>query len=313
MKKQLAIKGHEYRGNEVIEILKMLGGKNNGKWHGNSINMFYFVDEKGFIDGLDTWNDRNIEFDVFTLEKFLEKFPYKVGDKIINDNYSGYGIITTMVWDGDDCCVKYRVEFEDFGVIEWFKYNKIKISDVRGYICDNDQLHELCVSKLSTLMIDSEVCKDEVEIVLNGYEIETRGDKTFAIKKKPKYPITYEECCKVLGSDPSRIMVISNHKDMIHEENKHCSEMYNLYQLLICRDAYWKIAGKQMGLSKSWDPDWEKSDSGYVYCIVNKCNNIGVTCEWLKNNYILSFPTTEMRDAFYESFKDLIEKCKNLL
>ena len=68
-----------------------------------------------------------------------------------------------------------------------------------------------------------------------------------------------------------------------------------------------------MGLSKSWYPDWEKSDSGYVYCIVNKCNNIGVTCEWLKNNYILSFPTTEMRDAFYESFKDLIEKCKKLL
>ena len=26
-----------------------------------------------------------------------------------------------------------------------------------------------------------------------------------------------------------------------------------------------------------------------------------------------AFPTAEMRDAFYESFKDLIEKCKKLL
>ena len=27
----------------------------------------------------------------------------------------------------------------------------------------------------------------------------------------------------------------------------------------------------------------------------------------------LSFPTEEMRDAFYENFKDLIEQCKELL
>jgi hypothetical protein len=28
---------------------------------------------------------------------------------------------------------------------------------------------------------------------------------------------------------------------------------------------------------------------------------------------ILLFPTEEMRDAFYENFKDLIEKCKEFL
>jgi hypothetical protein len=30
-------------------------------------------------------------------------------------------------------------------------------------------------------------------------------------------------------------------------------------------------------------------------------------------NHILVFPTAEMRDAFYENFKDLIESCKELL
>ena len=30
-------------------------------------------------------------------------------------------------------------------------------------------------------------------------------------------------------------------------------------------------------------------------------------------NHILSFPTEEMRDAFYENFKDLIELCKEFL
>ena len=84
-------------------------------------------------------------------------------------------------------------------------------------------------------------------------------------------------------------------------------------ELLICRDAYWKIAGEQMGLGKPWELDWENSDGGYRYCIVNRCNNIGLTCEWLGENYILSFPTAEIRDAFYENFKDLIENCKELL
>ena len=30
-------------------------------------------------------------------------------------------------------------------------------------------------------------------------------------------------------------------------------------------------------------------------------------------NSILSFPTEEMRDEFYNNFKDLIEQCKELL
>ena len=30
-------------------------------------------------------------------------------------------------------------------------------------------------------------------------------------------------------------------------------------------------------------------------------------------NYLLDFSTEEMRDAFYENFKDLIEVCKELL
>lgn len=307
MKKQLAIKGHENRGTEVISILQMLGGKNNSKynWNGNSIDIFYFVDEKGFIDGLNTWNDRNIEFDVFTLEKFLEKYPYKVGDKVINDNYSGYGIITEMVWDCDDCCVKYCVKYENFGEIVWHKYNEIKISDVRGYICDNDPLHELCVSKLSTLMIDSEVCADEVEIVLNGYEIVIKDGKTYAVKKKPKYPKTYEECCGVLGMtyDFPDIKMVSIEEYYLYSE---------FIQLIRCRDAYWKIAGEQMGLGESWKPSYTSLVNN-EYFTIHTFNNEIIKSGTSHRNAILAFPTEEMRDVFFETFKGLIEKCVNLL
>ena len=146
----------------------------------------------------------------------------------------------------------------------------------------------------------------------DGYEFQDKYGNVIntniikLVKKQPKYPTTYEECCGVLGMtfDYPDIRLVS-------------TDEYNLYsnfiQLIRCRNAYWKIAGKQMELDKAWEIDWEKSDNGYVYCIVNKCNNIGLTCEWIVNNYILSFPTVEMRDAFYENFKDLIEKCKELL
>ena len=81
-------------------------------------------------------------------------------------------------------------------------------------------------------------------------------------------------------------------------------------ELLIARNAYWKIAGEQMGLGKPWKPDWNDSDNKFVIQYLD--NEVGF---WLSRglNYILAFPTVEMRDAFYENFKELIEQCKELL
>ena len=146
----------------------------------------------------------------------------------------------------------------------------------------------------------------------DGYEFQDKEGNVIntntikLVKKQPKYPTTYEECCSILGMtyDYPDIRMVSTDEYILYT---------NFIQLIRYRDAYWKIAGEEMGLGKPWEPDWEKSDSGNVYCIVNKCNNVGLTCEWLRNNYILTFPTAEMRDIFFENFKDLIEKCKKLL
>ena len=48
------------------------------------------------------------------------------------------------------------------------------------------------------------------------------------------------------------------------------------------------------------------------FTISNKCNKIYLNnTAWYAE--VLSFPTAEMRDVFYENFKDLIEQCKELL
>jgi hypothetical protein len=86
-------------------------------------------------------------------------------------------------------------------------------------------------------------------------------------------------------------------------------QVNSLTRLLICKSAYWKIAGEEMGLGNPWEPDWGKS-ACYTIC----CNTNRIVFGIDKfRNAVLAFPTKEMRDAFYENFKELIEQCKVLL
>ena len=129
---------------------------------------------------------------------------------------------------------------------------------------------------------------------------------------KPKYPTTYEECCEVLGlKDLTNMHLSFMDKDVkiIASTNYHIKTLILLNcltKLKICRDAYWKIAGIEIGLSKSWEPDWENLSTKHEYIVIKK------GC-FSHSSRVLVFPTTEMRDAFYENFKDLINECKELL
>lgn len=157
----------------------------------------------------------------------------------------------------------------------------------KGTLVQVDLTKELCIA-------------DEVEVILGDYEFVLKDGKTYFVKKKPQYPKTYEECC----------MVIEN-ACMTHKGGYKGDLIQTFQKLLICRDVYWKIAGEQMGLGKPWKPDWKDETNIYdtiLYDGVNiKCyNNTDVYSK-------LSFHTKEMRDAFYENFKDLIERSKELL
>lgn len=74
-------------------------------------------------------------------------------------------------------------------------------------------------------------------------------------------------------------------------------------QLLICRNAWWK--------KLNWFPDWE-SESQEKHCIVNYQNTISKISTG-SINYILAFPTLEVRDEFLDTFRDLIKQAKKLL
>ena len=145
---------------------------------------------------------------------------------------------------------------------------------------------------------------DEIELYLKDRELVQKDGKWFVVKKKKEYPKTYEGCCEVLGILDNRGFGFINLSE--------CENilMSRFIQLKRCRDAYWKIAGEQMGLGKPWEYDMSKDE--FVYTIVYQYGYIQ-KCEVRYKNHILVFPTLEMRNDFYENFKELIEQCKELL
>lgn len=141
---------------------------------------------------------------------------------------------------------------------------------------------------------------DKIELILpDNWKFKQKNGKIFGVRRK--YPKTYEECELLLQTNCT-IPSIPGYKEY---------KIALFQELLICRDAYWKIIGKEMGLSGSWNPDWTKADER-KYCIVNTEGNI---TKWVQKttNKILAFPTEEMCDIFFENFKNLIEKCKEFL
>lgn len=156
---------------------------------------------------------------------------------------------------------------------------------------------EMRNEKLEIILNDSYQFKDENGNVINAQKIVLE-------KKKVVYLKTYEECAKELGYN--QVMP----KD--HILGYKGTLLSILQQLLICRDAYWKMAGEEMGLGKPWEPDWENQDHD-SYPTITKCGGKIIRTTIYTHDCPLAFPTEEMRDAFYENFKELIENCKELL
>ena len=346
MGKKLAIRGHVSRGKEVIEILEMLGGINDEGHNGTNTwkDEYYFLDN-GYIRAYD-WCD-GIKF---TLEEFLEKYPFKVGDKVIDDYVFGDPLtIKSMSWSEELKTVLYAFEEFDavlaakdlkpidaeflvdrekserthedviFDSIIWHLRNSVNNGkqNLSGGECE-DYFREVVKknneNKMKNVLAEllehiKNTSKEELEKEFN--ELEEWSNVSPTVEEfmtfcecvnKPKYPTTYEECCEIIHSDPN--FYIDTHL--------YSGTLEILYKLLICRDTYWKIAGEQMGLDKPWEPQFENCSIPHYCIFINHRGEVLNDC-FYGSRCLLAFPTKEMRDVFYENFKDLIEQCKELL
>jgi hypothetical protein len=162
-------------------------------------------------------------------------------------------------------------------------------------------------SKPIDFAIKATETKGKVEVVIpEGYGYIIENDKLYFITKKKEYPKTYEECCKVLGVEGTWHVNSTEWEEydkLTPYEKKLDYITSRLKQRIICRDAYWKIAG-------DWKPDWRDMPPKHV---LNDDNGTIVKNQFWYGKQILAFPTAKMRDAFYENFKELINECKELL
>ena len=349
---ELGIKAHKTRGCEVIKILESLGGHNILKLEGSADNYFYYITEDNFkyICSSYIGQDEIKGYEIFSLEDFLEKFPYKVGDKVNVWKYYLEGRseleeaeITSMRWNSARCEVAYR--FKDIT-------GEIYKSDIKGKVDDDSNKQNECkqcgrvFGSVKCFDVDcpnntpnySEIdkqCFDEVHkrysdithvfltghgyTLPDGFHLVDENGKTIdaskikLVKNVPSYPKTYEECCDVLNIDPIRRIEYEESwgfRSINQYDTDILAQLKHFRKLLICRDAYWKIAGKELGFGKAWEPDF--SDDSPKYNIFKYENEITLSDNnW--SNRILVFPTIEMRNAFHENFKELIEQCKELL
>ena len=276
MGKKLAIQGHRRRSDEVIRLLEMIGGRNVHKTIGNNDETFYYIDDKNNID-CDSRLLNNNRFVIFTLEEFLVKYPFKVGDKVA-DGYKNSLTIKSMAWSED-----YETMVYDFE------------SSVTVLTAEDIEAINNTGLKIENIIMN-------IEFDLSKYSYEVKDGRLVVSEKKPKYPTTYTECCEVIANSKPYAM------------NEYYGDVMKLLQtfqsLLICHNAYRKIAGEQMGLDKPWEPDEEDE----IFIIgYNRISGIYKSNGICTDNFILSFPTAEMRDAFYENFEKKIEQCKKLL
>lgn len=330
MGKKLAIKGYPTRGNEVIELLKMMGGINEFNLSGKGENSIYYL--RYYVDNVvadilyQTYpNTNDDDFKIFTLDEFYKKYPFKVGDKVMDDYVFGDPLtIKSMCWSVELKTVLYSFEESDVVLaakdIKPANDNKLSgtvsnLTETKSYTINlNDGISIgnsiestkfMQIGKTVTICFNTDNYEDEVELQLGDYEIEVRDGRTYAIKKKPKYPklTNLSDCKEILGE-----------KDMYQGVSGYKGELLtNFQRLIIYRDAYWKIAGEQMGLNTPWKHNYLKEANTIRYAIYNTGDEIVKLDGKLYRNYILCFPTEEMRDVFYENFKDLIEQCKELL
>lgn len=124
-----------------------------------------------------------------------------------------------------------------------------------------------------------------------GYRFKERLFDKFVFEKMNDRPTDIRETLEILGIG------------MFDYERYRNGLLESLRELLLFRDAWWKMAD-------DWKPDWNEETDKFT--ISNKCNKIYLNnTAWYAE--VLSFPTAEMRDAFYENFKELINEVKELL
>ena len=232
------------------------------------------------------WTDEMIEG---LVEDETPKF--KVNDIVFVKNL-GWVRITNSYWDS----LANEYIYEAIGNNGKDEYDSINQSNIDCQMQPESENPHTCGNKITLEEYknnDKEWLFNKLAMLDNITALESIQD-IFNHLQRYKYPKTYEECSLINGAeDRISLKIIGTFTKLIN-----------------ARNAYWKIAGEEMGLGKPWEPQGTNTFSIFYDRLTGEIEKQDGYCG---ANSTLEFPTPEMRDAFYENFKEEIEECKELL
>lgn len=289
---KIAIQGHLDRGNEVIQILKNLGGINDGLHEGNNLNCYYE------LHGNVIWcvSTKGINFKYYTLEEFEKEFPFKIGDEVTIIGLPDYPkVITEMTWMDNEV-------FYTFGDNTWYNTGALKKLEIK-----EERNIKLTLDKAK-------------EWYKKGGELKEVALQAFAEEELNPRPRSWEEFCK---NNP-----IQDHEAFINYTNSNitiCKECAgsglgiwtrksekDRCKCVSQKSAEAHLAMMQLEqLRNCWRQGWVPTPGESYYTIKFGFRGLDVYC--FCTIEFLSFPTREMAEEFLKCFKDLIEKAGDLI
>lgn len=285
----LAIKCSLENYGELVSTLKMLGDVRDKTTDDNKL-YFYIrpISDNFVIAYLDDEPKQCAEYKNYTLKEFYDNFPYKIGDNVMSP--IGEGVVSSMYWDKELEDIRYTISLSENRTGEFYTKSLYRIL-VRDTRTEN---------KTTVINIpEGSSVKDDKGNIINTKTVEI-------VRKTPDYPKNYKEACDILGFDCS-----GNTTNIYTHCFQYDVKLKNLYKLILCRDAFWTVAGLELGLDTSWKPDIV--NGVYTATIINRSGRAvmdsGFDCE----NRILMFHDDKVRDKFHQYFFDLIENCLEYL
>ena len=162
------------------------------------------------------------------------------------------------------------------------------IKDTDLFVAEFDESKTINIKPLDRQKIIWSVdSPDETELVLgDNFEVIQENGVYKVVNKNKRYPKTIDEvddieCVERVGLEMLR----------------------DFGNLVKARNAYWKIYG-------NWKPNWDDFSPKFNILVELGEKNCDTT---FAHQSLLVFPTEEIRDLFYNNFKELIEKCKDFI
>lgn len=301
---RFAIKGDECMYADIISVLKNIGGSFYYSAARNKPDLYYYIDDNGYISVKEEEKLRQENYELFSYEAFKNRYPFVVGDVV--KTLEG-DTITIVGWSSSTHCLLYT------GLCEGNGYGTFYPSTLKQANKNSDM--KIDRNKILTVSLTLEKASKWYQ---EGGELKEMALQCFSENELKAYslPATWEDYCLThdmkLGVEAcvlesSKVHVAQRNQRRHAKEDKTylpSEEAANahlaLMQLHQLRDCY------RMG----WTPDW--SQQTIKYCIESDGTDFAVVTTTTKKRF-LTFQDPEIARLFIARFINLIKDAGDLI